>query len=263
MMKTSLTVAALAVLLASPVFAQSDDKRIRVSFGPGLTAGAVDGELSLSASAGYRFTERVSFETEFTWADEAANQFNNRVFPLTNGLDFTRSRAGGSPATIPDILRGIQIPGIFPGGSVPPSLNTGFTAFPIPIEGFSEGSTILMSAGFRYEIPVQGNRFRPYLNAGIGFSRTEQKFSIAFASSGSGTVTIEPNRVTVTSSSTSSTRSQEFEQDFTHTGIMGTGGVGASVRAFKELWLDLNVRFFLLDRDRQMGTFGGGVSYRF
>jgi opacity protein-like surface antigen len=259
MMKISLTVAALAVLLASPALAQSDDKRVRVSFGPGLTAGAVDGELALTASAGYRFAERVSFEAEFTWADEAADRFNNTLFPLTNGLDFTRSRTGNLPTTIPDIVRGGQIPDIIR-GQLTPALISGF---PIPIEGSSEGSTMLVSAGFRYEIPVQGNRFRPYLNAGIGFSRTEQEFSIGFASTGSGTVTIEPNRVTVTSSTSSSSRNEEIEQDFTHTGIMGTAGVGAGVRVFKELWIDLNARFYLMDRDRQMGTFGGGVSYRF
>jgi hypothetical protein len=39
--------------------------------------------------------------------------------------------------------------------------------------------------------------------------------------------------------------------------------MGASLRVFKELWIDLNARFYLMDRDRQMGTFGGGVSYRF
>jgi hypothetical protein len=87
-MKTPLAVAALTLLLASPAFAQSPDDRIRVSFGAGLTAGAVDGGPSIAASAGYRFADRVSFDVEFTFADEAADRFANRLFPLTNDLDF-------------------------------------------------------------------------------------------------------------------------------------------------------------------------------
>jgi opacity protein-like surface antigen len=249
-MKTPLAVAALAVLLASPAFAQSPDDRIRVSFGAGLTAGAVDGGPSIAASAGYRFAERVSFDVEFTFADEAAGRFANRLFPLTNGLDFGRANVGG----LLPIGRGGLTPGM-------PNIAT--SVFPIPIEGgITDGSTMLMTAGFRYEIPFQGARFRPYVNAGMGVSRTEQDVDFRIASTTVTSAGRSGVSGTVTSSA-STTIFPEIDDSFTHTGIMGSAGVGASLRVFRELSIDLNARFFLLDRDRQLGSFGGGVSYRF
>ncbi len=249
-MKTPLAVAALAVLLASPAFAQSPDDRIRVSFGAGLTAGAVDGGPSIAASAGYRFAERVSFDVEFTFADDAADPFANRLFPLTNGLDFGRLNLG---RLIP----------FGPGGPVPGVSDNITSIFPIPIEGgLRDGSTMLMTAGFRYEIPFQGTRFRPYVNAGMGVSRTEQDFDFRIAS----TTVTSAGRGNVSGTVTSSSSTAifpEIDDSFTHTGIMGSAGVGASLRVFRELSIDLNARFFLLDRDRQLGSFGGGVSYRF
>ncbi len=243
-MKTPLAVAALTVLLASPAFAQSTDDRIRVSFGVGLTGGAVDGGPSIAASAGYRFADRVSFDVEFTFADEPADRFANRLFPLTNDLDFGDTTVG----RLLPIGRGGLIPLV-------PSI------FPIPIEGgITDGSTMLMTAGFRYEIPFQGTRFRPYVNAGIGVSRTEQEFDIRIAS----TTITSIGRGNVSSTITaSSSIFPEIDDEITHTGIMGSAGLGASLRVFRELSIDLNARFFLLDRDRQLGSFGGGVSYRF
>jgi opacity protein-like surface antigen len=251
-MKTPLAVAALAVLLASPAFAQSPDDRIRVSFGAGLTAGAVDGGPSIAASAGYRFADRVSFDVEFTFADEAATGRFPRLFPLTNDLDFGRRDLG---AFIP-FGRGGLIPGV---------PNTAPSLFPIPIEGgITDGWTMLMSAGFRYEIPFQGTRFRPYVNAGIGVSRTEQTIDFRIASATTTTTTTAAGRSNVSATVTSALSGfPEIDESITHTGLLGSAGVGASLRVFRELSIDLNARFFLLDRDRQLGSFGGGVSYRF
>jgi hypothetical protein len=163
---------------------------------------------------------------------------------LTNDLDFGDTTVG-------------RLLPIGRGGLVPlvPSI------FPIPIEGgITDGSTMLMTAGFRYEIPFQGTRFRPYVNAGIGVSRTEQEFDIRIAS----TTITSVGRSNVSSTITaSSSIFPEIDDEITHTGIMGSAGVGASLRVFRELSIDLNARFFLLDRDRQLGSFGGGVSYRF
>ena len=37
----------------------------------------------------------------------------------------------------------------------------------------------------------------------------------------------------------------------------------ASFRVFQALSLDLDAKYYRLDRGRSLGTFGGGVSYRF
>src|SRR4029453_16055046 len=149
-------------------FAQSPDDRVRLSFGAGMTAGAIDGEASIAASAGYRFAKNVSFEVEFTAADESTNRFAIPLFGLGNAVDF--GRAGSGRTSIRNV--GLQ--------NVIRSLPTTAT-FPVPIEGFDDGSTIMMTAGFRYEIPFEGTRFRPYVSAGMGLARTEETINLAVA----------------------------------------------------------------------------------
>jgi hypothetical protein len=69
-MKTHLWIVTAFSLVAAPALAQSSDERVRLSFGAGMTAGAIDGEPSIAASAGYRFAKHVSFDVEFTFSDE-------------------------------------------------------------------------------------------------------------------------------------------------------------------------------------------------
>lgn len=236
-MKTALVLAVFGVSLATPAFAQSDDNRVRLSFGAGLSAGASDGELSLSGSGGYRFTKHFSFEVEFTAIEEGDDRFDPpfRRLNVTTGSGTLPVGTSFGPQ---NIGRFEPIP----------------TIFPIPIEGGVEGSTQMITAGFRYEFPVEGTRFRPYVSGGLGLARSEQEFSIALAQT-----TPANTRV----SSTVSASLAEFEEEFSHTGVMASAGVGASLRVYKELSIDLNARYFRLDRGRNLGSFGGGVSYRF
>jgi opacity protein-like surface antigen len=235
-MKTALVLAAFGVFLATPAFAQSDDNRVRLSFGAGLTAGTSDGELSLAGSAGYRFAKHFSFEVEFTAADEG-DRFDPPFRILNTAVGSGRLPAGTNFGPL-NLGRAEPITAIFP----------------IPIEGGVEGSILMMTAGFRYELPVEGTRFRPYVSGGLGVARTEQEINIALA-----TTTPASGRVSATISSSI----PEIEDDFTHTGVMASAGVGASLRVYKELSIDLNARYFRLDRSRNLGSFGGGVSYRF
>jgi hypothetical protein len=245
-MRTQVWIVTVFSLIAVPAFAQSSDDRVRLSFGAGMTAGSIDGEASLSGSAGYRFAKNVSFEVEVTAADESANRFSFPAFGLGNVADFGRS--DGARNTIRDV--GIQ--------NVIRSLPATGT-FPVPIEGFDDGSTFMTTAGFRYEIPFEGTRFRPYVSAGFGLARTEQTINLAVASTASS-VNVGRGGANVT---TATNTLPGFDGSLSHTGVMGSAGLGASVRVFKGLSADLNARFFLLDRDRQLGSFGGGLSYRF
>jgi hypothetical protein len=100
-------------------------------------------------------------------------------------------------------------------------------------------------------------------------ARTEESINLAVATT--------PTTVTATSSTgrpgantASNTVSPstfpvgfDFDDAFSHTGMMASAGVGASLRVFKSLSVDLNARYFRLDRSRNLGSFGGGVSYRF
>ena len=251
-MRTQLWIVTVFSLVAVPAFAQSSDDRVRLSFGAGMTAGAIDGEASVAASAGYRFAKNLSFEVEFTAADESTNRFAIPLFGLGNVVDF--GRGGGGRETIRNV--GLQ--------NVARSLPATAT-FPVPIEGFDDGSTLMMTAGFRYELPFEGTRFRPYVSGGMGLARTEETINLAVFSTPTVRATVGRAAATVTSSTvTSSTNTVPgFDGSLSHTGVMASAGVGASLRLFKGLWADLNARFFLLDRDRQLGSFGGGLSYRF
>jgi Outer membrane protein beta-barrel domain len=240
-MKTAFVLAAFGVVLATPVLAQSSDDRVRLSFGAGLMAGGSDGELSLSGSAGYRFAERFSFDVEFIAAEGDDDRFDPPFRILNTAVGSGRIPGTNiGPQTIGPLNIGQALP-------IP-------AIFPIPIEGGMEGSTVMMTAGFRYEFPVEGTRFRPYVSGGLGVARTEQEINIALATS-----TAVPSRISATITSSI----PEIEQEFSHTGAMASAGVGASLRVYKELSIDLNARYFRLDRGRNLGSFGGGVSYRF
>jgi hypothetical protein len=45
--------------------------------------------------------------------------------------------------------------------------------------------------------------------------------------------------------------------------VAGSAGAGASLRLFRGLFVDVDARYFRLDRDRNLARLGGGVSYRF
>jgi hypothetical protein len=127
-----------------------------------------------------------------------------------------------------------------------PGLN-GFT-FPTGTVIDTEGNTVLSTVGFRFEFPTAEERFRPYVSGGLGMAHTSQDFDVRILAADTR------NRATISPTSL-------FSDD--HTGVAVGGGVGAMVRVWKGLSLGVDARYYRLDRGRNLGTFGGSVSYGF
>ena len=94
--------------------------------------------------------------------------------------------------------------------------------------------------GIRYELPVQTERFRPYVAGGLGINHTDQEFEL------------DPTAFT-----------PAFDESTSHTGYAFNAGAGASVRLAGQLWADVDARYLRLSRDRDIMRLGGGVSFRF
>jgi hypothetical protein len=220
------------MVYAVPTAAQ--DERVRLSVGTAATTGGGD-NLALTASVGYRFLERLSFEVDFTATESPGGGF---IQPLTaiGGTDGGIVRAGS-------VMRGG--PG-FPGGPIDRmrgQVVDRIAIFP-PVPVRRDGDLALVTAGFRYELPVQGGRLRPYLGGGLGIARTEDDFVRILARPGVDTGTRSGDSVT-------------------RTGVAASAGAGASLRVFRGLFVDVDARYFRLDRDGDLTRLGGGVSYRF
>jgi opacity protein-like surface antigen len=221
-------------LLAIPASAQ--DERVRLSIGTAATTGAGD-NLALTGSVGYRFLERLSFEIDVTATESSGGAF---VQPL--------AAAGG-----PDggIMRGVFVgrggpgdPG-GPAGRMGPAQGQFFDRVAIfPPPAARSGDMLLVTTGFRYELPVQGGRLRPYVGGGLGIARTDQESVRILARPGAAIVT----------------RGGDFDA---RTGVAASAGAGASLRVFRAFFVDVDARYFRLDRDRDLTRLGGGVSYRF
>jgi len=235
--KPAIFLAAAAAIAFAPgtARAQQEEPKLRLTLGGGVTAGAIDSEPTLNLSAGYRFSKRFSFDVEVAGADAAADRFNFLPMTIGNITPATQVRVG----SLNTGRRG--------GVSIPSA------AFVLPgAENFrvnTDGSTVLTTVGFRYGLPTSDARFRPYVSGGMGVSITEETFSIG------GLAADLRNRTS-------------FPTDFvndstTHTGLALSGGVGASVRVFKQLSVGVDARYYRLDRDRNLGTFGGSISYGF
>ena len=82
MAKLTFFLAAVAAFVVTPAFAQTDGQNVRVSFGAGVTAGAISGEAMIGGSVGYRFSKHFSFDVEVAGSGEPADRFGNRVFDL-------------------------------------------------------------------------------------------------------------------------------------------------------------------------------------
>lgn len=104
-----------------------------------------------------------------------------------------------------------------------------------------EGSTFIGTLGLRYELPVEGDRFRPWVAGGLGLARTKEEF------------TWDPLWLP----------REPITEKVTHTGFAASAGLGASVRIFKQVSLDADARYFRLSRERNLLRLGGGVSVRF
>ena len=229
--KSAPFVALIAFLLLVPASARAQDERLRVSFAPAVATVSGDAELALGGTVGYRFSEHFWFEGDFTWIDAAAGGFRDNV------LDFDRSATSNA---VRDLLtrRSVRFGnGRFPGNNFPnlpdlPGLGR--------LRATIDGRTLLGTLGIRYELPVQTARFRPYLSGGLGINDTEQDFTLQQTS-----------------------QSSESTQSVSHTGYAFNGGAGASVRLLKQLWGDVDAKYFRLSQDRNIMRLGGGVSFRF
>ena len=230
--QSSIIAALLAGITAIPGAAQAQDERITLNFTPAFATVSGDTDLALAASAGYRFTEHLWFEGDFTWIDAAAGG-DYGLFPF-GGSEVTSTSArnvvtGGLTFGAPAFDRRTfpNFPGI---------------PIPIPIEGYefaSEGRTMIGTIGVRYEPTVQTARFRPYVSGGLGFNHTEQEVTFRIA--------------TVLG----------FDDTVSHAGFAFSAGGGANVRLFSSLWAGADAKYFRLSRDRNIIRFGGNIGLRF
>jgi outer membrane protein W len=213
--------------------ASAQDERLRLSIGTAATTGTGD-NLALTGSIGYRFLDRLSFEIDVTATESSGGAF---VQPL--------AAAGGPDGRM---LRSVFVGRGGPGGPtgrMGPAQGQFFDRVAIfPPPAARSGDMLLVTTGFRYELPVQGGRLRPYVGGGLGIARTEQESVRILARPGAAGVT----------------RGGDVDA---RTGVAAAAGVGASLRVFRALFVDVDARYFRLDRDRDLTRLGGGVSYRF
>jgi opacity protein-like surface antigen len=256
-MRRTILIATLTVLIAAgftPTQSFAQDQRLRVSLGTATTAGAIDSELAVAASVGYRFAELFSFEVEITGIDAPADRFSNQSFALgatgMSGAGRFGSILRGAPGFGGQLGMGGSFIGV-PGGF---NLPQGVTSVDVGrFSGSTEGQTLLATLGFRMELPVQGGRLKPYVNAGLGVARTDEEFRLS----------PPPMFGSIEWRSMGTFQGQGGDNSASHTGLAGSLGLGASFRVYKELSLDVDARYFRLDRDRNLGRLGGGLSYRF
>ena len=230
--KSAPLVTLIAFLLLVPASAHAQEEpRLRVTFAPAVATVSGDAELALGGTVGYRFSDHFWFEGDFTWIDAAAGGFRDNV------LDFDRRQTNSSVRALLTRQAVRFGSGRFPGNNFPflpdlPGLGQ--------MRATIDGRTLIGTLGIRYELPVQTARFRPYLSGGLGINDTEQDFTLQQTS-----------------------QSSESSQSVSHTGYAFNGGAGASVRLFKQLWGDVDAKYFRLSQERNIMRLGGGVSVRF
>ena len=238
---TRATVAAVCLAAAVvPAAAQSQEERITLTFAPAFATVGGDTELAMSGSVGYRFTEHVSFEGDFTWIDGAAGGFRNQF-----GFD-TREVTTGAVADL--LQRGLGVgrgnvgrPGNNAGGigNIAPAIIS--TIGSSTLLASQDGQTMIGTLGLRYEPAVQTARFRPYVSGGLGLNRTEQDFDLSVATASSST----------------------FADSISHSGFAFSAGGGANIRLFSALWANADAKYFRLSNDRNIMRLGGGIGFRF
>jgi outer membrane protein with beta-barrel domain len=221
----------MVVLALVPAVVSAQEPRFRVSFSPSVAALGGDAELALSGQAAYRFSEHFWFEGDLTWLDAAAGGLRDRRFPVDFPIAYASDfgelirRHGG---TFGRNLTGLPV-------------LSNLSIFPIlpfypSFSATADGSTFIATVGVRYELPRQTARFRPYVSGGLGLNNTDQELRI------------EPLGIDASES---------------RTGFAFNGGAGASVRVWKQMWADVDAKYFRLSGDRDIMRLGGGVSVRF
>lgn len=227
----SVSIAALMTLMIFvPARAHAQAERLRVSFTPAVATVSGDAELALAGSVGYRFSEHFWFEGDFTWIDAAAGGFRDRTFEVE-----------ASELAVSDVAAVfVRRSGLFGNGRFRlPTFPTFPEYFPQYV-ATTDGRTLIGTLGIRYELPVQTERFRPYLAGGLGINNTDQEFDI--------------ERLVF---------SEEVDDSISDTGFAFSAGAGASIRLISSLWADVDAKYFRLSRERNIMRLGGGVSFRF
>jgi opacity protein-like surface antigen len=235
--KSGLIAMLMAAMASTQAAAQAPEQRITINFTPAFATIGGDIETALSGSVGYRFTEHLSFEGDFTWIDAAAGGVLDRRFSVGAG-EFTTSAVSSL------LGRTGMFGGNVRGGTFDPrGLPNLPTTLPITIGGFSastDGQTMIGTLGLRFEPTVQTARFRPYVSGGLGLNHTDQDF------------TVESTAVT-----------SLFADSIEHSGFALSAGGGANIRLFSSLWANADAKYFRLSRDRNIMRLGGGVGFRF
>jgi opacity protein-like surface antigen len=221
-----LTLLALASLALAPEAARAQDSRFRASVGVAAAAGAGDANLAFDGSFGYRFSDRLWFEADVTGIDSPFDRFDVLPFDVGGRFQGTTS-VGRMLARDSRFFRQG-----FPGAGV---IGLG------RLSSSTDGSTLIGTLGFRYDLPIHGGRLQPYLTGGVGLARTEQELTL---------------RITAPVT-------EVIEDEVSHTGMALSAGVGASLRLFREVSLDMDARYFRLSRERNLARLGGGISVRF
>jgi opacity protein-like surface antigen len=230
-------VAALLLAAAVPATAQSQEERITLTFAPAFATVGGDTELALSGSLGYRFTEHLSFEGDFTWIDAAAGGFRDSfgfdTREVTTGIvtDLVQRGLGGgrngNNAGVPSFGIGNVTPGLIR------------TIGSSTLLAQQDGQTMIGTLGLRYEPAVQTARFRPYVSGGLGLNRTEQDFDLSVATA------------------------SNVADSISRSGFAFSAGGGANIRLFSALWANADAKYFRLSGDRNIMRLGGGIGFRF
>jgi opacity protein-like surface antigen len=236
MVKIPMPLALAAFILVAPGLAQAQDERLRVSFAPALTTVGGDAELAFGGTLGYRFAQHFWFDGDFTWIDAASGGFRGRTFEFD-------ARVANASDLVDLVRRETRRSGAGRAGSFGFPDLPNFPNRPINIgrlRASSDGSTVIGTLGLRYELPVQTERFRPYVAGGLGINHTDQRFDL---------------------DATAFTRATEAK--VSQTGYAFNVGAGTSMHLAGPLWADVDARYFSLSRDSNVMRLGAGVSFRF
>jgi opacity protein-like surface antigen len=242
---------ALLALSVIPAAAQVDESRLRVSAGAAATTGTGSQDPAWTASFGYRFAERLSFDVDFT---QAQRGFAGRDVPIPYPVTVMPANIGvsGIPTSIATPGRGGAVPGGI-GYDLRAMPNLGGLTLPARL-GDVDSDTSIVTLGVRYELPITGGRLRPYVAGGLGLARTQVdiEYPAAWLAAVSSPMFPGGNTIPGYLQNDSATR----------TTVAASGGFGASLRVFKGISADMDVRYFRFDH-AHMARLGGGVSYRF
>jgi opacity protein-like surface antigen len=258
--------ALLSLCLVTPVRAEEGgvpkEGRLRLSGSFAGTAGQWGSEAAYGASLGYRFSRRFAMDVELTGIPDAAGSLG-RIGGMGDGRATPTRMVGPSRGPMAPGTGRQPTTGRLPvTGRVPTPAVTGF--------GRAESEALLGTANLRAEFRADNERVRPYLTGGFGIARVESE--------------VEAFEVSETPANVDPRQRPDGRGFFvgpgdgvngvpvplgraglqTQTDLALVVGGGLSVRLVKGLFVDADARFFrLLDPGRNVGRFGGGLSYRF